>query len=71
VELGLISKMLFLMVVTLPDGSYKTDIKEVTECPPYEVVQQIMNYRLESKEITSWFADCTNFPFFETKKQPT
>jgi len=70
VELGLISKMLFLVVVTLPDGSYKTDATEVTECPPYEVVHQTMNYRLESKEIISWFADCNTYSFFETKKQP-
>lgn len=69
-ELGLISKLLLLLVVTLPDGSYETNLSEVTECPSYEVVQQIMNYRLEIKEITSWYADCSSYPFLELKKQP-
>lgn len=69
-ELSVLTKMLLVLVVTLPDGSYETNATEVSECPPHEVVHQIMNYRLETKEITSWFADCGEFPFFETKKTP-
>tara|TARA_R110002020_G_scaffold12032_2_gene44663 strand:+ start:271 stop:486 length:216 start_codon:yes stop_codon:yes gene_type:complete len=69
-DLMTLSKVLFLVVVTLPDGSYDTNVTEVTECPPYEIVHQLMNYKLETKEITSWYADCNTYPFFETKKQP-
>ena len=69
-ELGLISKLLLLLVVTLPDGSHETKLSEVTECPSYEVVQQIMNHRLKLKEITSWYAGCSSYPFLKLKKQP-
>ena len=47
-ELGVLTKMLLVLVVTLPDGSYETSATEVYECPPYEVVHQIMNHRLET-----------------------
>ena len=67
-ELSVLTKMLFLLVITLPDGSYETNATEVSECPPYEVVQQMMNYRLETKEITSWHANCAEFVFLELKK---
>ncbi len=69
-DLMTLSKVLFIVIVTLPDGSYDTNATEVTECPPYEIVHQMMNYKLEAKEITSWYADCNEYPFFETKKQP-
>ena len=69
-ELSVLTKMLLVLVVTLPDGSYETNATEVSECPPYEVVHQIMSYRLETKEITSWHANCAQFPFLEPKKTP-
>jgi hypothetical protein len=68
-DLTVLSKVLFLVVVTLPDGSYEAKAEEVTECPPYEVVHTVMNHRMETEEITSWFADCAEFPFFEAAKQ--
>tara|TARA_B100001059_G_C17714411_1_gene517202 strand:- start:759 stop:974 length:216 start_codon:yes stop_codon:yes gene_type:complete len=68
-DLMALSKLLFVIIVTLPDGSYDTNATEVTECPPYEIVHQLMNYKLETKEITSWYADCNEYPFFEVKKQ--
>jgi hypothetical protein len=70
-ELGVLTKMLFLLVITMPDGSYEANATEVSECPPYEIVHQMMNHRLKTKEITSWYADCDEFPFFETKKTPS
>lgn len=69
-DLTALSKILFVIIVTLPDGSYDTNATEVIECPPYEIVHQLMNYKLETKEITSWYADCNEYPFFETKKTP-
>lgn len=69
-DLMTLSKILFVIIVTLPDGSYDTNATEVTECPPYEIVHQLMNYKLETKEITSWYADCNEYPFFEVKKTP-
>ena len=69
-DLMALSKLLFVIIVTLPDGSYDTNATEVTECPPYEIVHQLMNYKLETGEITSWYADCNEYPFFETKKTP-
>jgi hypothetical protein len=69
-ELGVLTKMLLVLFVTLPDGSYETSATEVYECPPYEVVHQIMNHRLETKEITSWYANCDQFHFLEPKKTP-
>jgi|TARA_R110000803_G_C11865771_1_gene307773 hypothetical protein len=69
-DLMVLSKLLFLVVVTLPDGSYDSNAEQVTECPPYEIVQTIMNYKLKTGEITSWFVNCNEYPFFETKKQP-
>ena len=67
-ELSVLTKMLFLLVITLPDGSYETNATEVSECPPYEAVHQLMSYRLEKREITSWHANCAEFVFLELKK---
>ena len=69
-DLMALSKLLFVIIVTLPNGSYDTNATEVTECPPYEIVHQLMNYKLETGEITYWYADCNEYPFFETKKTP-
>lgn len=70
-DLMVLSKFLFILIVTLPDGSYDTHATEVSECPPYQIVHQMMNHRLKTKEITAWYADCSEFPFFEIKKTPT
>ena len=69
-DLMVLSKFLFILIVTLPDGSYDTHATEVSECPPYQIVHQMMNYKLEAKEITSWYAGCSSYPFLELKKQP-
>lgn len=68
-DLMTLSKFLFVVIITLPNGSYDTSVTEVIECPPYEIVHQMMNYKLEAKEITSWYADCSTYPFIEIKKQ--
>lgn len=68
-DLMVLSKVLFIVIVTLPDGSYDANATEVSECPPYQIVHQMMNHRLKTKEITAWYADCAEFPFFEAAKQ--
>ena len=47
-DLMVLSKLLFLVVVTLPNGSYDSKAEQVTECPPYEVVHTIMNHRMKT-----------------------
>ena len=68
-DLMVLSKLLFLVVVTLPDGSYDSKAEQITECPPYEIVQTIMNHKMKTGEITSWFVNCAELPFIEAAKQ--
>ena len=65
----MLGKVLFLVIVTLPDGSYKSKVNQVNECPPAKVVLDALNHKLKIGEITSFFADCAEFPFFEVKKE--
>jgi|TARA_R110000782_G_scaffold79170_3_gene157516 hypothetical protein len=69
-DLMVVSKILFIAVVTLPNGSYESKAEQVNECPPYDVVHTMMNYRIKTGEITSWFADCSEYPFYEISKTP-
>ena len=48
----------FLSVIVMPNGTFKSYTENVIECPTEEVVLQMHQPRLEKGEIIDWSASC-------------
>ena len=48
----------FLSVIVMPDGTFKSYAENVIECPTEEAVLQMHVPKLESGEIIDWSASC-------------
>jgi len=44
----------FFSVIVMPDGEIKSYTQHMTECPTWEVVQQMHEPKVESGEIIDW-----------------
>ncbi len=49
---------IFLSVIVMPDGTFKSYTENVIECPTEEAVVAMHRPRLEKGEIKDWAASC-------------
>jgi len=57
------AKLLFYYAFVLSNGQLEAKIKEVHECPPYEIVQRVAEYRMQDPAVLGWSAGCDEVIF--------
>jgi radical SAM superfamily enzyme len=60
---NLVVKVAFLMFLLQNDGSVKSMVNIVEECPPEQVVYRMMEEKLREREIKGWAAACQSIIF--------
>jgi hypothetical protein len=48
----------FLSIIVMPDGELKSLVRNVVECPPVKLVEEMHEPRMATGEIVDWSATC-------------
>lgn len=56
-------KIAFMMFILQNDGSVKSSVSIVEDCPPEQLVYQMMEEKLREREIKGWAASCQGIAF--------
>ena len=64
-----IQQLLVVVVLWMPDGSYKSTATPVNDCPNLAMFTGMMEARRNSGEIKSWVAYCTVGEFGINKEE--
>ena len=68
--MDIITQLLVVLVLWMPDGSYQTSATPVPECPNIALFSGMMESRRDTGEIKSWVAWCTPAEFGVSKGRP-
>ena len=58
-----LGKLLFYYAFMFSNGQVEAKMKEVQRCPPYEMVQDIAEYRMQDPKVLGWSAGCSEVMF--------
>lgn len=58
-----VTQLLVVVILWMNDGSYKTNVTPVDECPPEEVIGQYLEGGRQAEMYKSWVAYCTPAEF--------